>query len=275
VVTYAQRAAVSPLSKGNSYKVAIDKDGVYKIDYNMLKSMGINPDEINPVNVHIFGNSGGMLPQANDAARPSDLLENSILVSGEGDGTFNKEDFILFYGEGATKTTFDAQRNIFAYHNNLYSDKNFYFLVVDDVPGKRVSQSPGIEGSFPIVDQFDDFRVHELEETNLLKSGREWFGEDFKTETPFSLTFEVAGIVPGSDIKIVSDLMARCYSTASFKLSMNGIEIAEQPLSTIVRGTYVLQGTERRDTIIVNETAVNASSRDQQEIQYVFENMYC
>jgi len=264
------QAPNSALSKVTSYKIAVDHDGVYRISYDLLKKMGINPDEIDPGHLHLYGNPGGMPPQANDAQRPYDLLENAIFVSGESDGQFNKEDFILFYGEGATKTTFDTKRNIFAYRNNLYSDRNFYFLSVDDTAGKRISESINIDGTFAIVNQFDDFAVHELEETNLLKSGREWFGEVFKNETPFSLTFNVSGIVPGSDIKIVSDLMGRCYSAASMKLSMNGIEVAQQNIPTIIRGTYVLQGSEKRDTVVVNETTVSASARDNQQITYEF-----
>lgn len=122
----------SVLQSGEWFKMAVDNDGVYKITYSFLRKAGLNPDEIDPRKIKIYGNGGGMLPQSNMDSRPVDLLENAIFVSGESDGKFNKEDFILFYAEGADKIVYQASRNVFEYQNNLYSDNNYYFLTVSD-----------------------------------------------------------------------------------------------------------------------------------------------
>ncbi|HPE57537.1 MAG TPA: hypothetical protein PK904_14110, partial [Bacteroidales bacterium] len=45
----------SVLSEGNWYKLAVSQTGVYKITYNDLLGWGINPAEINPQNVAIYG----------------------------------------------------------------------------------------------------------------------------------------------------------------------------------------------------------------------------
>ena len=37
-------------------------------------------------NIHIYGNGGKMLPQANNIFRQSDLQENAVYISGESDG---------------------------------------------------------------------------------------------------------------------------------------------------------------------------------------------
>ncbi|MFM7854614.1 MAG: hypothetical protein ACKO96_22490, partial [Flammeovirgaceae bacterium] len=121
-VLHAQ--SVSVLSRGDWYKFAVTNDGIYRIDYNLLRSSGVNPDQIDPRNIKIYAGQTGMLPQANRAPRLKDLAELAVFVSGEEDGKFNKQDFILFHGQGPDQLGFDVQKKIFHYQNNLFSDKN-------------------------------------------------------------------------------------------------------------------------------------------------------
>ena len=92
---FAQSGSV--LATGNWYKLGVNADGVYKINHSFLKKMGIDPSKIDPRNIKVFGNPGGMLPQKNSIERVQDLQENAILVIGESDGKFDKNDYILFY----------------------------------------------------------------------------------------------------------------------------------------------------------------------------------
>ena len=92
-------AQSSVLQSGPWYKVAVEKRGIYKINYDQFKKMGFDPGS-DPRKIRIYGNAGGMLPQRNSEARPDDLSENSIFVSGEDDGVFDKDDYILFFAEG-------------------------------------------------------------------------------------------------------------------------------------------------------------------------------
>ncbi len=63
----------SVLSNGNFVKIAISKTGIHKITFADLQTWGLNPASINPKNIRLYGNQGGMLPQANAATRPTDL----------------------------------------------------------------------------------------------------------------------------------------------------------------------------------------------------------
>ena len=89
----------SVLASGDWYKIAVQQTGVYKITQANLSSMGINTSSIDPRNIRIYGNGGGMLPEACDEPRYDDLMENAIFVMGESDGSFDQNDYILFYGE--------------------------------------------------------------------------------------------------------------------------------------------------------------------------------
>ena len=77
----------SVLSSGTWYKVGITSSGFYKIDYNFISSLGVDPTKIDPSKIRVFGNGGTMLSEDNAVTRPSDLLENAIYVSSTGSTT--------------------------------------------------------------------------------------------------------------------------------------------------------------------------------------------
>ena len=252
------------------FKMAVEKDGVYKISHEMLKKMGINPGEVDPAKIKIFGRGGGMLSQTITTPLPV-LHENAIFVYGQADGKFDRDDFVLFYAEGPDQCEFVPERGVFRYQNNLYSDKNYYFLEISLHNGKRITASENLEGQFPVITSFNDYAVHEADQKNILGSGREWYGEMLGVlSNELTLTFEVPGILPFSPITIVSDVIGQSYASASFRISLNGVNIGEQPIIPISSATYGIKGYDRRDTLLVAEDVVNASDREQQEIRYDF-----
>ena len=263
--------AQSVLGTGDWYKLSVDKDGVYKIPYSFLKNAGLNPDKIDPRNIRLFGNEGGMLPQVSTATRPVDLIENAIFISGQADGVFNREDFILFYGEGPDKVFYNEKRDIFQYENNLYSDKNFYFLTVSEAKGKRIEAAEDLGPGFPQISSFDDYVVHELDNVNELSSGREWYGEKFGLTKEVTMTFNLKGIVADSEIKIVSDVVGQSYTNASFQLFFNNTLIGEQKILPIASSRYAVKGIHTRDTLVINSLSVGVDNRESQDIKYQFQ----
>ena len=136
--------------------------------------MGFDAGSIDPRKIKIFGNEGGMLPQANATPRPDGLTENAIYVYGEEDGVFNSGDYILWYAEGPDLVQYDVQRSIFRYESNLYSTQNFYFVTVSNDNGKRVASTASVAGSYPNIQTFNDYFYHEVDSYNELESVREW-----------------------------------------------------------------------------------------------------
>ena len=94
--TYAEH---SILSEGEVYKIAIAKDGVYKIDRSFLEGLGISLSGLDPNSINIYGNGGALLPEKNFIDKADDLVKNAIHIQGESDGVFNSNDYILFYGK--------------------------------------------------------------------------------------------------------------------------------------------------------------------------------
>lgn len=251
ITNASAQALESPLKTGQWAKFSVLEDGVFKIDYNLLKAAGIDPDKIDPRNINLYGNGTGMLPQANNAPRKNHLEKMAIVVIGESDGKFNTEDHILFYGQSPDKHSFDVDKQIFNYENNLYTDKNYYFLTVSTTPGKRIEDKPNISGTFPIVNTFNGFVFHENENYNDLNSGRKWFGEQFDITNTLSLPFTVEGIAANSQVKVVSSVMGQNFNPASFNLSLNGTQVIEQPIPSIANTQYGIKGRVVVDTVSV------------------------
>ncbi len=89
--------SMSPSTQGLSYKIVVNKNGIYKMDYNYLLKAGIDTNTIDPRKIELR-TSGKQVP---------------IYVEGYNDGKFDPDDYIEFYG----------MKN-----NSIYTDDNVYWL---------------------------------------------------------------------------------------------------------------------------------------------------
>lgn len=258
------------LSSGTWFKLSVKNDGIYKIDYNLLRRAGLNPDQIDPNKIKIYGGLNGMLPQPNSSPRPADLTELSIFVSGASDGKFNSGDFILFFGQGPDIYQLPPAKGKFSYQNNLYTDKNYYFITVGTTDGKRMSTISNISGTFPVVSEFDDFGYYETEQYNVLHSGRDWFGELFDSKTDYTIRFDAAGIIDGTAMTLISGVMGRSEVTASFQFYVNDVVVKQKDIPTVIVARYTDWGVKVADTVSFNSNSVGASSRSAQDVRVHF-----
>lgn len=228
----------SVLANGNWYKVSVQNTGIHKVDYALLKELGVDVDNIDPKKIQVYGNGGGILPEANSSYRHDDLVQNPIVVSGENDGSFNAGDYILFYAEGPNKWEYDDLGQRFSYQVNYYDDHNYYFITVGDNNGLRISSEASLNGATTTVTAFDEHLVHEKEEVNLLKSGRSWFGDHFNfAVTNRSFNFNVPNIITSEPIDLGVSAAARStLANSSMPVSVNGQNVATLTLADVPSG---------------------------------------
>jgi hypothetical protein len=228
----------SVLASGVWHKVAISSTGLYKIDYAFLQNMGLNPAAINPANVNVFGNGFGMLPQPNSAYRPTDLLQNSTLFSdAQTPGVFDQGDYVLFYGKGPDTWTYDTTETIFNHTKNIYTDYSCYFINCDNTTsGAHIQSQVSLGSGAQTINYFDEHLFHESDLTNLLSSGRVWYGETINGGSDAVFQFNTTGIVSGSSIKLTSAVLGRSTSATQFNVYIgNGgsssVFLGYQPIS--------------------------------------------
>ncbi len=222
----------SVLSKGDWFKIAVVQSGIYKLTYQQLKDLGMKVDEIDPATLQIYGNGAGMLPEKNSDFRDDDLLENAITVEDGQDGSFNEGDYILFFGESQTKWDFVPLKLAFTHTNNNYSDTTFYFVTSSQRIGKRVSKILQSQNQITkTVTTFADYSVHEINPRNLMKSGAEWFGEEFLNNNTQYFQFVFPNIVQDYSNYFAAEVVARSENISPFKITINGdsITLAKVP----------------------------------------------
>jgi hypothetical protein len=227
-----QHAPSSVLSTGDWYRIGVTSTGIHKIDRAALQAMGINAQTVDPRRIRIYGNAVGMLPQRNMDPRPDDLVENAIYVEGEGDGTFNPEDFILFYAQGPhTWQTDPDQQHKFTHQYNVYSDTAYYFITVGPAAGRRVQTETAPSGANQTISSYDERWFHENDLLNMVQSGREWYGEKFDTFTPTrTLTFPITELVPDGQLKVTSFVMGNSPASNSFSVKLNDRDLGVQQM---------------------------------------------
>ncbi|MFL5754138.1 MAG: hypothetical protein ACJ76F_12070, partial [Bacteroidia bacterium] len=216
-------ASSSVLANGTWYKIAIAQTGIYKIDKPFLNKLGINLSNIDPANIRIFGNGARLLPEDNSAFRYDDLNEIAISVSGQSDGVFDNGDYLLFYGKGPDEWDLSANGAglRFNYLKNFYSDSSYYYLSVDNGPGKRIQQQASATGPYNYSSStFDDYAIHEVEGSNLVKSGREMYGEYFDINTTYTIAFPFSSLTTGDTAMVKASIAGRTFSgTADFRIA--------------------------------------------------------
>ncbi len=220
VETLHEYTGQSVLATGDWYKLCVDETGVYRLNYNHLESLGVDPGEVKRKDFSLFGNGAGMLPEANDEFRYDDLVENAIYVSGNPEGNFTNSDYILFYGKSPHQWYFNEDEQVWEHEVHLYSDKNCYFLTTNQGEGKRVSQrNSSEETSTKSITTFTDFAYHQNDQQNLIESGRVWYGEIFNVTLSRVFNFSFNDLVEGGQGHLKTHLAARSPAASSFEVS--------------------------------------------------------
>ncbi|HBK70918.1 MAG TPA: hypothetical protein DDZ39_04550 [Flavobacteriaceae bacterium] len=251
----------SVLSQGDWYKFAIDTTGVFKIDREFLQNLGINTNEINPKNIRIFGNGGQLLPKLNSDFRYDGLQENAIFIKGEQDNSFDDNDYILFYGKGPDQwSTVLSQPSQSRHINNIYSDKAYYFLSVDNGIGKRISNT--IEITAPAtqtITTYNHYDYIENDKENIFHNGQQWFGKNLSIEntTQVNFNFENIAISENISVRVRGLTISSTPSTMDIKVNGQNLTSINFPATPSNSGSLTLAiPREAVQTLNVNTNSI-------------------
>lgn len=218
----------SILATGNWYKLGTPKTGVYKLDKNFLTAVGIDIATLDPKKIRIYGNGGKMLPELNSAFRLDDLHENAIEVVGESDGTFDNNDYVLFYATGTDEWQYNKNSKLkYKVKTNLYADTSYYFLNVDLGNGKRiVNTATNLAAPTRTTSAYDFLAFEEKNEVNFVKSGKNFYGQYFDIINSYSFNWDDGNFVVGDTINCEATVAARHFDVTNINFSGNGLNFA-------------------------------------------------
>lgn len=221
---YSQEQSV--LSDGTIYKVPIKETGIYVIDVEYLKSIDVNPDNYNPNSLQVFGNRGGILPEANAFDRDRDVMEIPV-ISTDTDNKWDDNDKIVFYAEASSTIAINPRNILYEKHTNPYDVNNYIFIKINGSTSKKLPEVT-VENPTLFLDQYYRVQRYEEEKINILAgknnyqgTGREWYGTYFNTDKSIVLTeeFNFAGGVKGKTY-FRAHFISRANALTQFEFSV-------------------------------------------------------
>ena len=229
-------AQSSALGSGSWYQFKVSNTGIYKITYEQAVSAGMNFEGLSSQKIKVYG-FGGMLPENNNDLKYEDIPEISIKMVDGGDGVFGSGDYILFFAEGPDTWTYNSEMEVFQHNLNIYSREAYYFMVLSNGEGKRVNSINTTQNANYSVNTFSDYQVKEDETTNLINSGRRWFGDKYEFTTEYQYPFSFENIATGSGVYVKAVFGAR--SSTSSRFTLTAFDISKSvSIAAIPSGSY-------------------------------------
>ncbi|NTW25457.1 MAG: type IX secretion system sortase PorU, partial [Lentimicrobium sp.] len=240
------------------FRVSVNKSGLQQLTYDELSAMGMQVSGLSSSKIRVHGYGGGMLAERAGARRYDDLPEVPLMVSDGGDGVFNSGDYIVFYGRGPLKWTYNPISGLFEHQPHLYSDEAYYFISSGDENGLRIQEFPQ-PSSAPdaIVTTYNWFDAWHPNEKNLIKSGREWYGDIFDVITERNYEFSEFEAEPSAPATVRLSAVARSTQASSFTLKAAGKSFSMfiSPIITEYNTAFARQSNE---TFVIDQPDFDA-----------------
>ncbi|MDH3890240.1 MAG: type IX secretion system sortase PorU [candidate division Zixibacteria bacterium] len=214
------------------YKITTNQSGLYKVTGAQLQRAGMILTGIPSEQIHLFNAGGRQLEVPNESPRP-DFREVAILVEDGNDGVFDREDYILFYGEALNRWWYRPYDSVGFYHHH-YATQNVYWFTASELigtSGRRMASMAGApDGSEDTV--VTSFRrlVHSESDTLLSSDNTEhirdyyrWYASDDMSQSVYIAASNVV-VGPPAEVRVVAKLP---WSTDSYTLRVAGVTAAK------------------------------------------------
>lgn len=207
--TTASFSDESVLKSGKWVRIRVESTGMHRISYATLKQWGFS----NPELVAIYGNGGAMLPYANNAARPDDLMACAVQ---------HHNNSVLFYAQGADQYLYNSYSGLFVYQSHDYDTYAYYFLT--EQPNKFIPKEVSYQHLVPsaTITSFNDRAHYETNQYNLIRSGKQWLGERFDSNNPQRVfNFSFPQLDQANSVSFTVSTVARSNSFSKFDIKIN------------------------------------------------------
>lgn len=141
-----------------------------------------------------------------------------------GNGTFDPEDFILFYGRSSRGWRYNSSNQTYVHYLNSFTETNHYFLSFGGQSGRGMDslQSLVQTGSYK-PSNFQGKVFLEEERNNLINSGRQWVGQLLNVENKvFISNMLLPGYDPVAPVLYRFVVLGRSTINQTFRIEENG-----------------------------------------------------
>jgi len=235
VQTLQKTAAInSVLSSGTWFKMEVAEEGIYKIDANYLRSMGVDPSSLSSIlDVKIFGADGRNIAENLNTPRPDDLPQMVVrYVDNNSNSKFDSDDYILFYGRGVTGWNYSPVQKQFSHYTNPYTNSNYYFLRVGANVATTQAQIVSVAGgSGGKVTTAMGKVFFDEDKFNFNQSGQQWVSPPLNPGESRVVSNKLTGWISGTSVRYRYFLYSRANVDATFTLEESGATIGSPFIS--------------------------------------------
>ncbi len=166
----------NPFTTGTWFKIEVGEEGIYKIGYDEIRNAGIEPKQFDPKTMKIYTAAFELLPKNVIQQFADSLLEIPVFVEGEDDHSFDKGDYLLFYGFPASH--FYIRDTAVYWFENGYARKNVYWFTFGSSYGKRMERVNATWNSTEPETTVTNILHLEQDLSNPTRSGINWYWQD-------------------------------------------------------------------------------------------------
>lgn len=210
----AQTASV--LSTGDWWRIEVEECGIYRLttaDVPVLEGAAV-------AGIGLYGGSGDMMPMYNRQASTADLQPVAIRIADHnGNGIFDAQDEILFYGEGPDVWRYVSGDQRWEYKSHAYAPINCYYLTTTAIQPLRIATASAPATADTVISTYTAVAHIDNDLVSIIESGQLWMGEKFSNANPTrSFQLQLPG-TPGGATKIRYALASVSTATAGFTIS--------------------------------------------------------
>ncbi len=209
-------------------KISIETSGVHRISGSDLSAAGLDLIGVSSDSIMLFY-AGGVDPAYNPLDQALALFQIPIMVADGGDGIFDLADYLLFYGEAASRFEFDFGQPI--YLKNSYNDLNYYWLTTSGLNSSplrwlNTDGNPGPIDPSAVQDYRNSVR---LEQDNIIKIDgdgriRNYFRWYWSLQSNVTAAVNLDHPIAGDSLDLVLDAIINFSQT---KVSINGTQLSQ------------------------------------------------
>ena len=267
-------AASSVLSSGSWYKMEVNEEGMYKIDAQYLRTLGVEPSSLASIfDVKIFGADGRTINVSLSVPRPADLPQMAVrYIDNNGNTKFDNDDYIMFFGQTTGGWNYDPVQKEYHHYTNPYTNSNYYFLSVGaGAPVRLMQEQSVVAATAGTVTQTLGKIFFKEEKFNFNLSGQNWVSAPFNPGDSRVVSNRLHGLIPGTAVRYVYHLYSRANVTATFRIEESGVQIAAPMLSLM--SDFQLNSPE---TVFAQEvqsavTAVPSLTDQRSNVKFTYE----
>lgn len=239
-------AEASKLATGKWVKIAVKESGIYQITADDIRNWGLGTDLSE---IHVFGYGGAPLSERMNGDNYADDLPQMPLV--------RTADRILFYAQGPTTWKRQSIRFEQMQVQHPYDDKGYYFVTNDDRFSDIEPVMASNEPMGDVISTYTERLYHEQDLINPGETGRNFLGESFASTNTQSFKFTLDGMVPGSDVNVLSLFAAKTdglSATVTYSYNNTQLPVLETDLIPPTSGFYELTKTSSIKTFTLDDT---------------------